>query len=367
MTFRVLQIISPTGFYGAERWVMALANNLDSRVRCDLAVLGEDDRSFGLFDTYPRAGSVTEFKLASSFDLSIVSKLVDFARDHDIALLHSHGYKSDIITALVALRSRIPIVSTPHGFGEVTDKKLRLYHWLGKVFLRSFDRVVPLSPKLLEDLQPYVAANKLSLISNGVDLKDIDASVAAAPKRVDQRPTLGFVGRLDQGKQVDQIIRVFAQLKHNFPDARLCLIGEGPLRGRLEHLATDLGCNDAIEFLGFRSDRIELMLDFDVFVLASESEGIPRSLMEAHATRTAVVAYDIPGVDLVVDHGESGLLAPLNDVDALRAHCERLLGDACLRQSLAGAGRAKVEREYSAAAMAQQYTELYAGILESKR
>ena len=91
---KILQFTCPAGFYGAERWIMALANNLNpTEVRCDLAVLGEDNHSFGLFKDFPpQVGGVHEFRLRASFDFSIVGRLANFIEKNGITLLHSHGY-----------------------------------------------------------------------------------------------------------------------------------------------------------------------------------------------------------------------------------------------------------------------------------
>ena len=110
---------------------------------------------------------------------------------------------------------------------------------------------------------------------------------------------------------------------------------------------------------GFVDRPLELLQHVDIFLMTSALEGIPRSLMEAMAMAKPVVAFDIPGVDQLVTHGETGLLAPFGDVDALAAHCTRLLHEPALARQLADNGRAYVLERFSAHRMAQEYTSLY--------
>ena len=141
----VLQFICPTGFYGAERWILALANNIkDEGVRCDLAVTNESEsQDFEIINQYPtHIGQTFKLPMKGRFDLSVVSGLCKLIKKRDIHIIHTHGYKSDIIGLLVAKKCKIKCVSTPHGFGEPSDFKLKVYIRLGALCLRFFDRVV---------------------------------------------------------------------------------------------------------------------------------------------------------------------------------------------------------------------------------
>jgi len=145
----------------------------------------------------------------------------------------------------------------------------------------------------------------------------------------------------------------------DIPGKRLCIIGEGPQRLELERLAGRIGEKDRVHFFGFRDDRIALMRCFDVFVLPSRLEGIPRCVLEAMAARVPVIATDIPGCRVLVEDNVTGMLFPVDDHIGLATKLRLLLGNDGLRDSMADAGHRLVRKDYSAETMAERYTELY--------
>jgi glycosyltransferase involved in cell wall biosynthesis len=171
------------------------------------------------------------------------------------------------------------------------------------------------------------------------------------------RFVVGYVGRLEPGKNVDTLLRAIALL----PGVHIqgVIVGEGTLRRDLERTAVQLGIGDRTHFFGYRSDRLSFLTDLDVFVLPSASEGIPRCLMEAMACGVVSAATDIPGCRDLVSDGKSGRLFREDDPAALAAIIEQFRTDINLRRSLAAAGRAFVRSHYSADRMAWQYEQLF--------
>ncbi|WP_417521368.1 glycosyltransferase [Marinobacter sp.] len=364
---RVLQFITPAGFYGAERWVLALANNINrDDVICDLAVTRESpNQDLSVAEYYPRSDGqrVHYLDMNGRFDFRVVSQLCKVIRDNNIDVIHTHGYKSDILGLLAAKRSGIACVSTPHGFSGNVGFKLATFIRIGTHMLRYFDRVVPLSEELMDDMKRFkVPEARTSFIRNGVDLKEIDAALASLPqaKATDQEsPIIGFIGQMIPRKGIPDLIEVFDQIHQTQPNLRLQLLGDGSQRSELEQQAAKLSSVNAIEFLGFRSDRLELLSKFSLFVMTSSLEGIPRCMMEAMAVGIPVVAYDIPGVDQLVEHGKTGLLAPFGDKTALAACCKQVLEDPELAATLSQNAREIVHARYSAARMADEYEALF--------
>ncbi len=107
---------------------------------------------------------------------------------------------------------------------------------------------------------------------------------------------VGYIGRLIPAKGLVALLDAFALL--DLPSKKLAIVGEGPQREELEAYAAAKGLRECVSFFGFRSDRLAFLKGFDVFVLPSRSEGIPRCLMEAMAASVAVLASDIPGCAL---------------------------------------------------------------------
>ena len=160
-------------------------------------------------------------------------------------------------------------------------------------------------------------------------------------------------------KGIRDLLEVFDSLHDKDPSIELQLLGDGRQRSELESHASQLRSAGAIHFLGFRPDRLELLSRFSLFVMTSSLEGIPRCMMEAMALGIPVVAYDIPGVDQLVEHRRTGLLAPHGDKAALAACCRELLDNPEQTQELAENARKLIDERYSAARMAREYEELF--------
>ena len=367
---RVLQFITPAGFYGAERWVLALANNLNpEHMVCDLAVTRESSaQDLTVAELYPNsAGDVHYLDMAGRFDFRVVKQLCDVIQKRGIDVIHTHGYKSDILGFLAAKRAGIRCVSTPHGFSGKVGLKLAAFIRIGTWMLRYFDRVAPLSEELVSDMKRFrVPDKKITFIRNGVDLTEIDAALEefeALVKSSEGDRIIGFIGQMIPRKGIPDLIDVFDQLYQEDNNLKLQLLGDGSQREGLEEKASEQDSAKAIEFLGFRSDRLELLSRFHLFVMTSSLEGVPRCMMEAMAVGVPVVAYDIPGVDKLVKHGETGLLAPHGDKASLASCCRQLLDNPALAATLSGNARQLIDEKYSAARMAQEYEHLYADLL----
>lgn len=368
---RVLQFITPSGFYGAERWVLALANNIDRKVvQCDLVVTKEsDEQDLSLVDYYPEdVGNVHILEMNGRFDLRVIKQLVRIIKEQKIDLIHTHGYKSDIVGFISAKIAGIKCVSTPHGFAQNAGFKLATFIKLGIFFLRYFDAVAPLSDELVSDMKrSNVSSSKTWFIRNGVDVDDIDRSIAALEKVNDkgdgskykEKKVIGFIGQMIPRKGIDDLLNIFDGLYIDNNNIELQLIGDGGQKNELMEMASSLESKSAIHFLGFRSDRLALLSKFDLFVMTSKLEGIPRCLMEAMTVGIPVVAYDIPGVDVLVENGVTGLSVPLGDQKRLIESCKKLLEDDELRNRLVKNARDKIEQEYSAKRMAKEYENLF--------
>lgn len=153
------------------------------------------------------------------------------------------------------------------------------------------------------------------------------------------------VGRLDQNKNQEMIIRAFAALAEKYPEHRLVIYGEGELRPYLEEVIRELGMEERISLPGVIPDVGARIEKAEVFVLASYSEGVSNALIEALATGLAVVATDVPsgGTQELITDGENGLIIPAGDRKALEEALDRLLGDVAYAKEL-GSKAAEIQK-----------------------
>ncbi|MFC4700137.1 glycosyltransferase [Glaciecola siphonariae] len=366
-TPHILQFICSTGFYGAERWILALCRNtVAGDAKYSLAVTlepgSEDLELVKQFEAH--CGDTYLAPMSNRFDFSVVNKLAQYIKSNDIDLIHTHGYKSDILGILAAKKAGIPVVVTPHGFENAEDLKLRLFIWLGCQSMRFANHVVPLSPQLMQDVRRYgVHEPKLRYIQNGVDLSEVDAVRQAPPQLQKEKKRIGFIGQMISRKNIKDILNIFDQLTQNRDDIELVLLGDGDERSELEAYANTLTSAPDIHFLGYRDDRLDYLRSFDLFVMTSTLEGIPRCLMEACAMAIPVAAYNISGVDQLVHDEQTGLLAKLGDKATLMHQWQRLLDDEELAKQIGQNALSYVNEHYSAKRMADEYLALFEQLL----
>jgi glycosyltransferase involved in cell wall biosynthesis len=362
----VLQFICPVGLHGAEMWILALAKNLDpAKVNCQLAVtLESESQNIELHNRFEAAGLRShKIRMRGRFDPVGIMKLCRLIKNKRIDIIHTHGYKSDILGLIAARMTGIKAVGTPHGFENVKDLKLQLFIRLGCLALKYFDRIAPLSEELASDMHRIgIRPDKVQMIQNGVDLEEAES------ERNSQKPMLypdpdekriGYVGQLIHRKNVHDLIKTFDLLYRDHKNIRLMIIGDGPKRAELESYANSLPSSSRIEFLGYREDRLRLVKEMNLFCMTSSLEGIPRCMMEAMAMGTPVAAYNIPGVDKLIVHEKTGLMAELGRPDELKACWEKILFDEEFSGRMAVNGRNHVIENFSAKRMAEEYTELY--------
>ncbi len=368
----VLQLMCPTGFYGAERWVLALARHIDPRaVRLDLATTREGSAATAeISDRFAaehgNLGAAIELPMSHRFDIGVIGRLVAVIRDREIDIIHSHGYKSDILGVVAARRAGIRCVMTPHGFEKTRDLKLKLFVGLGRLAMKYADAVTPLSRQIYDIVRKQGIDDEHNhYIQNGLDLSEIETVSRSARKDGESR-RIGYVGQLNRRKNVIDILDVFDRLNRRHPDLELVLVGDGDQRAELERQARQLPSGARIRFTGFRDDRLDLLQSFDLFIMTSAQEGIPRCLMEAMATGVPVAAYRIPGVDQLIDHEQTGLSATFGDTGALAEQCDRLLTDEDLARSLSHNARALIRADFSAQRMADEYLDLYRSLARAQ-
>lgn len=368
-TINVLQFITPVGFYGAERWVLALINNSDpSKVRHDLAVTDEpEEQDLEILNQFPKqAGESHRVVMTSRFDLSAINELVKIIKTREIDVIHTHGYKSDILGFIAAKKVGIKCVSTPHGFGQPSNFKLKMFIKLGTLLLRFFDKVVPLSKQLEEEAYGFgVPKNKVVYIQNGVDLTEVERyRLTKKAKLASDKKIIGFIGQMIPRKNIKDLLDIFESVHRVNPNVILQLLGDGESRQEMEEYAQTLSSLPDIHFLGFRHDRMDYLKQFDIFAMTSKDEGIPRCLMEAMGMELSVAAYDIAGIDQLVTHNKTGLLAEFGDKKTLTQYWLDILSDEQKAIDLAKNAKSFVDDKFSAHRMAIEYTELFTQLLK---
>lgn len=280
-------------------------------------------------------------------------------------VLHTHGYRSDLLHGGAARRRNIATVTTLHGSSRMGGAS-HVFEWLQEWALRRFDAVVAVS-------RPLVA----SLLDRGVDRERIhEVPNAWTPpqemvagrdaRRLLHAPEdgllLGWVGRLIPVKGCDIFLRALARLEVEGWVARI--VGDGPERDTLEELSRSLGLDDRVRFLGAVPDAARFFKGFDVFVLSSRSEGTPMVLLEAMGAGSTAVATSVGGVPDVLQGSTNGWMVPSEDIDALAAAMTEALEDSGAREARGKAAETRVHDTYGFDPWIQAHDRVYRAALD---
>lgn len=210
---------------------------------------------------------------------------------------------------------------------------------------------------------------ELSVIHNFVDTQQFTPSPdrrTITRRKLDiphDALVLGSVGRLEDQKRPESIVRLFAQLRPQFPNLYLILAGQGSLEQTVRRLAESLGVASHVRFMGFIQETETVYPAFDLHVLLSRNEGFGISTIEAMSCGIPVIGTDVPGTRDILKDTRAGLLVPLNDEGAAIKAASQVLHDLELRRSLSAAARNLACRRYAKAIWADKIAEFYAHVL----
>jgi glycosyltransferase involved in cell wall biosynthesis len=213
---------------------------------------------------------------------------------------------------------------------------------------------------------------KIITIPNAVDVERFDRRDTRTQLRTQfgantSSHLVGTVARLVQPKRLDYLLQAARIVCDAIPQTCFLIIGDGPLRQELECQAVELGlAPEYVRFLGSRQDVPDLLAALDIFVLSSETEGLPVAMLEAMATSKPVVVTRVGAIPQVIQDGNNGLLVSPHDPAGLAKAILTLIENVALRESLSREGYRTVEAHFSTDVVCQQIITLYDSLLEKK-
>lgn len=369
---RILHLVSSGGFFGAERVILNLASrqNNSAVISWVGAINNKHNPHLEIIQESQNTGLKTAiFDSRSQADLKTVSSVKKFLKENDIDILHTHNYKSNIIGFLATRLTRVKWAVTLHGWIS-SDSKLRWYETLDRFFLKFADKIFCVSLNNYDMLlNKGINKNSLEVIANGIDLKQF--SSAGADQNL--RKSLGIdahqivitiVGRLGEEKGHKVLFKALSLIHPQYPDFKCLVVGDGPLMKNLQEQANALNLSRHIIFTGNRKDVADIYKVCDILVNASFTEGLPMTILEAMASRLAVIATKVGGVPQLIQHEKNGLLLDPNDPEILAEALIQLIKDPQKRQQLAQEAYNSVVTSFSDQIMSDKYEENYYQILK---
>lgn len=293
--------------------------------------------------------------------MSVIPKLAKVFRSLRPDVVHTHQIPTLFYAGPAARRyGRIPVVHTEHGLPRFAQQ--RKTRWLGRLSGLHCNLFFCLTREMADETRKHrvVAGRKIRTIRNGIDLTAYrPAADPAALRRAlgipASAPVVGSVGRLAQVKRFDMLIRAVSQIRRQFADTRLLLVGDGPERDALGRVARECGIDDVVYFVGYQPNVSDYLRVMDCFALTSSSEGTPQAVLEASVARLPVVASRVGGLPEVIDDGRTGLLFdPMDEQDLVR-QLAAVLGSKDLARALGDAASSHVQGSYGIGRMAAEY------------
>lgn len=288
----------------------------------------------------------------SSFEISSILKLRRIFKQEKPRLLCSHGYKPTLLSLIAKIGLNIPLIVFLRGHTS-ENLKVKLFETIELKATRFATGMISVS----EGYAKYLLGKGIPLTKLSVVQNAIGFNPAKLTKREmeEKKEELGYkntdfliatAGRLSPEKAQSDLIHAFSAIMNKFPNAKLLLLGDGPLHKELSNLIRKNNIPSA-RLLGFRKDIHEIMSVIDLFVLPSLSEGLPNVVLEAFSCGKPVVATNVGGTPEVVDHNHNGLLVPPGNVEALVEALETCISNPTLLTKMGNAGYEKVKNNFS--------------------
>jgi len=300
------------------------------------------------------------------YDLSVIARIEKVLRSHQVDIVHTHGYKANILCGRAARRLGVPIVRTEHGNREPSagfgNLKMIVNTWLDARLARYWvDKVVHVSRDIMQQKRGWFPNIDGRVIYNGIPSLENSAGGKGGDRR-GKIFRVGVVGRLSKVK--GHIILLKALKKLDREDIRLLVFGEGPLERELRAYCQLNGLSKRVVFMGFREDILRGLARLDLVVMPSLHEGFPYALLQAASLKVPFIASDVGGIREIFKDGEDGLLVPPGNVEALAEAVRVLCDNPPRREQLSECAFKKVRSGFSMEDMARQYQEVYLGVGE---
>jgi glycosyltransferase involved in cell wall biosynthesis len=361
---RVLHILANLGTGGAERMAAHIATRLDPQ-RFDVAVLSISKPLGTDIEQSLADAGIKVFYLGKSlgFDYRTYAKLHRVLREFHPDIVHTHVHVLRYALPSMLFLKPAVMLHTVHNLAEQEVEPRG--RWLQKFAFKRGVIPVAVAQEVAASLTRLYKIPPCAVVGNCIPTEQY-----AFPKtpRAEWRAAAGFkeadvlfgcVARFAPQKNHTLMLQAFAQGPARDPRAHLVLSGAGELLEAAKAQANSLGLSDRIHFLGVRTDIPDVLAALDVFVLSSDFEGNPLSVIEAMAAGLPAVSTAAGGVPELIENGKQGFVVPVRDVDGLAKSMTLLLQNKKMRETMGAAAARRATDNFDISVMIKAYQQLY--------
>ena len=373
---KILYIITSSGIGGAEKILYYTATGLDYNKYdisvCSLKNKGEIARALekqGIEVCCLHMGGRERFLGWLSSIITLI-RLFPYLIRIRPTIVHSFLFRANILARIAGYLTGVPIVISSV---RVMGGEKKYFHYVERITSFMVDHYLTVSESVKRYIidKSKISAEKISVIYNGVNIKSQDNSYEQNPKMPfkikDKDRILMTVGRLHKQKGHCYLIQAVSKVRKEFPKVKLLVTGEGEEENNLKKLVKSLDLMNEVIFAGLSPDIERILPMAELFILPSLWEGLPNALLEAMAAGKPVVATKVGGIPEIVVHGETGVLIPPRDTDALAAVIIDLLQNRLKAKDMGEAGRIRAGKRFSIYKMIEKTENLYQELLKKKQ
>ncbi len=312
------------------------------------------------------------------YDLALATRMAEVAQMYSLDLLHVHYAIPHSVSALLAKEMlaspttlngrKLPYVTTLHGTDITLVGADRSYLPITRFSIERSDGVTAIS-KYLRDrtVLEFDVRNRIEVIYNFVNCDLYRRDAQAAERRTlfadkDER-LLVHLSNFRPVKRIPDVIEIFDRVQKKVP-ARLLMIGDGPERSAAERLVARKGITDRVMFLGKQDNIQEKLAIADLMLLPSELESFGLAALEAMACEVPAIATRVGGIPEVIEHGRSGFLADVGDVETMARYAIELLNDPSRHTTMAQTARFEAQSRFCSSKIIPQYEQFYREVME---
>ncbi|MGP4067833.1 N-acetyl-alpha-D-glucosaminyl L-malate synthase BshA [Halobacillus sp. B29] len=306
------------------------------------------------------------------YDLALANKMAEVINREELDILHVHYAMPHAICAILAKQMAerdVKIITTLHGT-DITvlgiDSSLKQMIKFG---IEQSDKVTAVSESLVQQTQDQLSTDKpIEVIYNFVDEREYYQKPSYSLREdyciKEEEKVVIHISNFRKVKRVPEVVHAFSKIAAEVP-AKLLLVGDGPEYSDVHQLVKDLDLEEQVLFLGKQENVSDLLSISDLKLLLSEKESFGLVLLEAMACGVPCIGSNIGGIPEVIDHGETGYIAELGNVDQVAYFALKMLTDEDLMDKLSVNAKQMVETKFASGTILTQYEELYERVLNN--
>jgi glycosyltransferase involved in cell wall biosynthesis len=359
---KIAHISTQSSWRGGEQQIYYLHEELVKR-KIDSVVLARSNSSMAnrlSADNLP----FEPIPFKSAYDLMSILKLVRFVNGNGVNILHAHTSKAHtmaIIATLLGMKAKIVL-------SRRVDVPIK-NNWFSRFKYNhpSIKKIICVSDKIKEINTPGLEdPGMLTRVYSGIDLSKFEDRQKGKLKKLlgvdNDQILIGNVSALAIHKDFGTFVKVADYITKREPRVKFVIIGEGEERTKIEADIEKLGLNSHITLLGFREDVPDLIIDLDIFLFTSKTEGLGTTALDAIGAGVPLVATKAGGIPEIISRNNCGLLRDIGDVEGLGEACLEIIRDQNLKKDLVQKGRETITY-FSKENTAKQTLAIYQSIL----